>query len=137
MRILPDDFRWYAAFHDEGDHPHIHMMAWSVKPGQAFLSKDGIRKIKSELYGFFFLLLGVLCLPYKLPVQISFHKSTSMYMRVHIDFFCAPIPHHRADTGPGIVSVKSSGVFRGRARHEIMAPRLTESVRDLEVCYGT
>ena len=49
MRIPPDDFRWYAAFHDEGNHPHIHMMAWSVKPGQAYLSKEGIRKIKSEL----------------------------------------------------------------------------------------
>ena len=49
MRIPPDDFRWYAAFHDEGDHPHVHMMAWSVKPGQAYLSKEGIRKIKSEL----------------------------------------------------------------------------------------
>ena len=49
MNIPPDDFRWYAAFHDEGDHPHIHMMAWSVKSGQAYLSKEGIRKIKSEL----------------------------------------------------------------------------------------
>lgn len=49
MNIPPNDFRWYAAFHDEGDHPHIHMMAWSVKPGQAYLSKDGIRKIKSTL----------------------------------------------------------------------------------------
>ena len=49
MNIPPSDFRWYAAFHDEGDHPHIHMMAWSVKPGQAHLSKDGIRKIKSAL----------------------------------------------------------------------------------------
>ena len=49
MNIPPGDFRWYAAFHDEGDHPHIHMMAWSVKPGQAYLSKDGIRRIKSTL----------------------------------------------------------------------------------------
>ena len=49
MRITPGDFRWYAAFHDEGYHPHIHMMAWSVKPGQAFLSREGIRKIKSKL----------------------------------------------------------------------------------------
>ncbi len=49
MDIPPGDFRWYAAFHDEGGHPHIHMMAWSVKPGQAYLSKDGIRKIKSAL----------------------------------------------------------------------------------------
>ena len=49
MNIPPGDFRWYAAFHDEGSHPHIHMMAWSVKPDQAYLSKDGIRKIKSTL----------------------------------------------------------------------------------------
>ena len=49
MNIPPNDFRWYAAFHDEGDHPHVHMMAWSAKPGQAYLSRDGIRQIKSEL----------------------------------------------------------------------------------------
>lgn len=49
MNIPPNDFRWYAAFHDEGEHPHVHMMAWSTKPGQAYLSRDGIRQIKSEL----------------------------------------------------------------------------------------
>jgi len=49
MKIPPGDFRWYAAFHDEGEHPHIHMMAWSAKSGQAYLSKEGIRQIKSKL----------------------------------------------------------------------------------------
>ena len=49
MKIPPEDFRWYAAFHDEGNHPHVHMMAWSVNPNQAYLSKDGIRQIKSTL----------------------------------------------------------------------------------------
>ena len=49
MKIPPNDFRWYAAFHDEGEHPHVHMMAWSAKAGQAYLSKDGIRQIKSTL----------------------------------------------------------------------------------------
>lgn len=49
MKIPPQDFRWYAAFHDEGEHPHVHMMAWSVKTGQAYLSKDGIKQIKSTL----------------------------------------------------------------------------------------
>ena len=48
MRIAPNDFRWYAAFHNEGDHPHVHMMAWS-ESGGGYLSKDGIRKIKSGL----------------------------------------------------------------------------------------
>ena len=49
MKIPPGDFRWYAAFHDEGEHPHIHMMAWYAKMGQAYLSKEGIRQIKSKL----------------------------------------------------------------------------------------
>ena len=49
MKIPPEDFRWYAAFHDEGNHPHVHMMAWSVNPNQAYLSKDGISQIKSTL----------------------------------------------------------------------------------------
>ena len=49
MKIPPNDFRWYAAFHNEGEHPHVHMMAWSAKAGQAYLSKDGIRQIKSAL----------------------------------------------------------------------------------------
>ena len=49
MSIDPKDFRWYAAFHNEGNHPHIHMIAWSAKPGQAYLDRNGIKEIKSVL----------------------------------------------------------------------------------------
>ena len=49
MKIPPEDFRWYAAFHNEGHHPHVHMMVWSAKPNQAYLSVEGIRQIKSML----------------------------------------------------------------------------------------
>ena len=35
MNIQPNHFRWYAAFHDKGKHPHVHMMAWSTAPGDA------------------------------------------------------------------------------------------------------
>ena len=49
MNIPPNHFRWYAAYHDEGDHPHIHMMAWSTVPGEAYLTREGIQKIKSQL----------------------------------------------------------------------------------------
>ncbi len=49
MNIKPEDFRWYAAFHNEGNHPHVHMMAWSAKPRQAYLNRNGIKKIKSTL----------------------------------------------------------------------------------------
>ena len=49
MNIPPNHFRWYAAFHDEGEHPHVHMMAWSTVPSEAYLTWEGIRNIKSKL----------------------------------------------------------------------------------------
>lgn len=49
MNIPPNHFRWYAAYHNEGDHPHVHMMAWSTVPEEAYLTKEGIRQIKSRL----------------------------------------------------------------------------------------
>ena len=41
MNIPPNHFRWYAAYHDEGDHPHVHIMAWSTVPGEAYHPRSG------------------------------------------------------------------------------------------------
>lgn len=49
MKIAPENFRWYAAFHNEGHHPHVHMMAYSIDPHEAYLSSKGIENIKSAL----------------------------------------------------------------------------------------
>ena len=49
IKIQPQDFRWYAAFHNEGEHPHVHMMAWSTKENDGYLSKKGITEIRSKL----------------------------------------------------------------------------------------
>ena len=49
MKISFDNFRWYAAFHDEGHHPHIHMMVWSDDPKEGYLTKDGIAAMRSKL----------------------------------------------------------------------------------------
>ena len=49
MNIRPNHFRGYAAYHDEGNHPHVHMMAWSTVPSEAYLTREGIRNIKSTL----------------------------------------------------------------------------------------
>lgn len=49
MKIPPDQLRWYAAFHDEGSHPHIHMMVWSADPKKGFLTKVGITSIRSMI----------------------------------------------------------------------------------------
>lgn len=49
MKISPENFRWYAAFHNSGNHPHVHMMAYSVDPNEAYLSTKGIETIKANL----------------------------------------------------------------------------------------
>ncbi len=49
MRIAPENLRWYAAFHNESHHPHVHMIAYSSKINEAYLDRDGIRGIKSCL----------------------------------------------------------------------------------------
>lgn len=49
MNIPVDHLRWYAAFHDEGHHPHVHMMAWSSDPKEGYLSEEGLRQIKSQM----------------------------------------------------------------------------------------
>ena len=49
MKIPWEDFRWYAAFHDEAHHPHIHMVCYSADPSKGFLTTQGIAQIKSGL----------------------------------------------------------------------------------------
>ena len=49
MKISLENFHWYAAFHDEGHHPHIHMMVWSDDPKEGFLTRDGIAAMRSKL----------------------------------------------------------------------------------------
>lgn len=49
MQIPPSQLCWYAAFHDEGEHPHIHMMLWSDDPKCGFLRKDKLLHLQSVL----------------------------------------------------------------------------------------
>ncbi|MGX8709928.1 MAG: MobP3 family relaxase [bacterium] len=49
LKIHPDHLKWYAAFHNESHHPHIHMICYSTDPREGYLTKQGIRKMKSSL----------------------------------------------------------------------------------------
>ena len=49
LKIAPNHLKWYAAFHNEGHHPHVHLIAYSTKPGEGFLTKHGMEKIRSAL----------------------------------------------------------------------------------------
>ena len=49
MKIPLEQFRWYAAFHNESHHPHVHMVCYSVDGKSGFLTERGIERIRSGL----------------------------------------------------------------------------------------
>lgn len=54
MKIPIQNFRWYAAFHNESHHPHVHMVCYSTNPTEGYLTKKGIEKMKSGLVKYIF-----------------------------------------------------------------------------------
>jgi hypothetical protein len=42
MKIALESLRWYAAFHNESHHPHVHLIAYSINPKEAYVTKQGI-----------------------------------------------------------------------------------------------
>lgn len=49
LKIPPPHLRWYAAFHDEGHHSHVHLIAYSTEPREGHLSKQGVHTLRSSL----------------------------------------------------------------------------------------
>jgi len=46
-----ENFRWYGAFHNEGHHPHMHMVVYAKDSNRGHLSEKDIESIKSMLVG--------------------------------------------------------------------------------------
>ena len=49
MKIDSENLRWYAAFHNESHHPHVHIMVYSAKDNDGYLTKESIEAMRSEL----------------------------------------------------------------------------------------
>ena len=49
LKITPSHLKWYAAFHNEGHHPHVHLIGYSTNPKEGFLTKQGMDIIRSAL----------------------------------------------------------------------------------------
>ena len=49
LHIPLDNLRWFAAFHNEGHHPHIHMILYSTDKSYGYLSKEGVQNLRSTL----------------------------------------------------------------------------------------
>ena len=48
LKIPMENLKWYAAFHNEGHHPHVHIMVYSENPTEGYLTPQGIDNLRSE-----------------------------------------------------------------------------------------
>lgn len=48
LKIPMENLRWYAAFHNESHHPHIHLLAYSVIENEGYLTKQGVHNLRSS-----------------------------------------------------------------------------------------
>ncbi len=48
FKIPAEDLHWYAAFHNESHHPHVHLMVYSDESQTPYLARQGIMNLRSS-----------------------------------------------------------------------------------------
>lgn len=48
FKIPMENLKWFAAFHNESHHPHVHMIVYSTEEQEGFLSKYGVRNLRKS-----------------------------------------------------------------------------------------
>ncbi len=48
LKISMQNLRWYAAFHNESYHPHVHLIAYSTVENEGYLTQKGVENLRSS-----------------------------------------------------------------------------------------
>ncbi len=48
LKIPLSNLRWYAAFHNESHHPHVHLIAYSTAENEGYLTEKGVENLRSS-----------------------------------------------------------------------------------------
>lgn len=48
LKIPMENLRWYAAFHNESHHPHVHLIAYSTVENEDYLTQKGVENLRSS-----------------------------------------------------------------------------------------
>lgn len=48
FKIPMEDLKWYAAFHNESHHPHVHLMVYASEQAKPYLTQKGIMNLRSS-----------------------------------------------------------------------------------------
>ena len=49
LHIPMQNLRWFAAFHNESHHPHVHVIIYSTDTSAGFLAKSNVNNLRSSL----------------------------------------------------------------------------------------
>ena len=47
FKIPMESLKWYGAFHNESHHPHVHLMVYAADEVKPYLSKQGVKDLRS------------------------------------------------------------------------------------------
>lgn len=48
LKIPMENLRWFAAFHNESHHPHVHLIAYSTVENEGYLTQKGVKNLRSS-----------------------------------------------------------------------------------------
>ncbi len=49
LKIPMENLKWFAAFHNESHHPHVHLIAYSNIENEGYLTPQGVNNIRASL----------------------------------------------------------------------------------------
>ncbi len=47
LKIPMENLKWFAAFHNESHHPHVHLIVYSTIENEGYLTKQGVKNLRS------------------------------------------------------------------------------------------
>lgn len=95
LKIPMANLRWYAAFHNESHHPHVHLIAYSTVENEGISRKRELKISVHHLQKIFFSKIYCAYMKGKPSIEINseqrlvtlqkiwFQKSTQKYISVH------------------------------------------------------
>lgn len=101
LKIPMENLKWFAAFHNESHHPHVHLIAYSTIENEGYLTKKGIANLRSFFAKDIFA-QDLLCVYEK-------QKDQRDKLRLHSREFIA-----------GIVSQINSGIYDNPKLEELL-----------------
>ncbi len=48
LNIPITNLRWFAAYHNESHHPHVHLIAYSTRKNEGYLTPKGVKHLRSS-----------------------------------------------------------------------------------------